>query len=340
MKLSYFQLEPHLKKNLSPIYIVSGEELLLKQEALLAIRETAKQAGFIERIRLSPDAGYEWEKLHTLLNAASLLAEQQLIEIDFHDSAPNKIASKIMQEYGQRPSSQRILVIDIGKIDNKIAKSPWFQALEKNGILVTIWPIPREQLPQWILQRVKKYQLSINQPAAQLLTDYVEGNLVAAAQAIEKLSLLSMITINEDTIRNIFNDESRFTIFDFVEALIAQDKSRTLPILETLKAEKTEPTLILWGITRELRLLASLAAQLKQGLTYENLFQQHRVYSRRQTAIRNFLKNHSEETCWELLTHAAEIDRSIKGALPGNPWDRLQLFCLRVGSGVTPTIRV
>ena len=33
MKLSYFQLEPHIKKKISPLYLLSGEDPFLKQEA-------------------------------------------------------------------------------------------------------------------------------------------------------------------------------------------------------------------------------------------------------------------------------------------------------------------
>lgn len=333
MKLTYFQLEPHLTKQLASIYLISGEELLLKQDAIHLIRKAAKKSGFNERVRITSEAGFEWEQLYSLLYSKSLLAEKRLFELDFRDAAPNKIASQILQEYAENPAPDHILLINMGKIDSKIAKSAWYKSLEKMAIVISIWPIPREQLPQWIQQRARKYKLQFNPDAANLLADYVEGNLIAAAQAIEKIYLLKpQTTIDTHLIQTLLTDESHFTVFDFIENIIAGDLSRTMHILETLKAEGTEPVLIVWGIARELRLLADLAQQLEQGQTYEQLFQAQRIFSRRQAAIRHFLTHFTAGDCWRLLTHVAEIDRIIKGAVIGNIWDSLQLFCLRMAS--------
>lgn len=331
MKLTSFQLEQHLAKTLAAIYIISGDELLLKQDAIRLIRAAAKQAGYSERIRIAPEAGFDWEQLYLILNSTSLLADKRLIELDFRDTTPNKAASTILQEYGNNPSKDNVLLIDIGKIDDKISRSAWYKALEKPGMVINIWPIPREQLPQWIMQRAKKYKIQMQQDAAVLLADYVEGNLIAAAQTLEKIYLLQPQTpVNADMIQSILTDESHYTIFDFVECVITRDKSRALHILDSLKNEGIEAVLILWGITRELRILADMARQIKQGSTCDTLFQSQRIFARRQPAIRQFLMRSTAENCWNYLMHAAEIDRIIKGAAPGDSWNALQLFCLRL----------
>jgi DNA polymerase-3 subunit delta len=331
MKLNYSQLELHLAKQLAWIYIISGEELFLKQDAIQLIRKSAKRNGYNEHIRLAPEAGFDWEQLYSSLYARSLLAEKRLIEIDFRDSTPNKTASKILQEYAEKPASDTILLINMGKADDKITKSAWYKALEKTAIAIPVWPIPREQLPQWIQQRARKYKLQVQPDAANLLADFVEGNLIAAAQTIEKMYLLRLEKpLDADTIQTILSDESHFTVFDFIDSLIAGNKPRTLHILETLKTEGLEPVLILWGITRELRLLADYAQQIQQGCHYEQLFQKQRIFSRRQPAVRHFLNTHTAPDCWQYLKHATEIDQMIKGAALGNVWDSLQLLCLRM----------
>jgi DNA polymerase III subunit delta len=331
MKLSYAQLGPHLASTLSPVYIVSGDELLLKLEAVQMIRKAAKRVGYSERTRLLPEAGFDWEQLYTLLYSGSLLAEKRLIELDCRDALPNKTAAAILETYGKTPSPHHLLLIDIGKIDDKIAKSAWYKALEKIGMVVTIWPLAREQLPQWIMQRAKKYKLTLTPAAAHLLSDYIEGNLVAAAQALEKIYLLKPdAPVDIDLIQALITNESHFTVFDFIESLIAGDKARTLAILDSLKDEGTEPVLILWGITREIRLLLELTKERNLGQPYDKLFQKHRIFARRQAGIRRFLNAFSSEDQWHFLRHAAHLDQVIKGATPGNIWDDLQLFCLRM----------
>ncbi|VVC76235.1 DNA polymerase III subunit delta [Aquicella siphonis] len=331
MKLTYFQLEPHLARQLAAVYIFSGDELLLKQDALSLLRKAARKAGFSGRVRIPPEAGFDWEQLYSLLYSTPLLAEKRLFELDFRDSGPNKAAAKILQEYAKNPVPDIILSLDTGKIDSKTAKSAWYQSLEKAGVVISLWPIPREQLPQWMIQRARKYKLSLQPDAAGLLADYVEGNLTAAAQAIEKIYLLQpQKPVDIELIQNVLTDESRFTLFDFIDSLIAGDTPRTLHVLEALRAEDTEPVLVLWGIARELRLLADYARRIREGCTYEQLFQQQRIFPRRQAAVRRFLDRFSAADCRGLLVHAAEIDRVIKGAVKGAAWDCLRLFCLRL----------
>ena len=331
MKLNLAQLDTHLKKTLAPIYIIGGDELLLKQDALNLIRKTAKHIGFSERTRLTPDGGFDWDDLHNELYGTSLLAEKRIIELDLRSATPNKSANSVLQDYAAKPVSDHLLLIDISKIDDKISKSAWYKALEKAGVVINIWPIQRDQLPQWIINRTKKYKLSINLDAANLLAEHIEGNLSAAAQAIEKIYLLQPTqTIDTELVKALLTDESRFTIFDFLENLIAGNKTRSLHVLDNLKDEGVEPVLIIWGITRELRILANLAQQKAQGTPVEALLQSHRIFFGRQTAFRRFLNRASATDCWQLLTQAADIDRVIKGATPGNVWDSLQLFCLRL----------
>jgi nicotinic acid mononucleotide adenylyltransferase len=73
-----------------------------------------------------------------------------------------------------------------------------------------------------------------------------------------------------------------------------------------------------------------MAIEVKEGLTFDNLFQKYRIFARRQSAIRHFLTKTSLEDCWHHLKHAADIDKIIKGAVSGNIWESLQLFCLRL----------
>jgi DNA polymerase-3 subunit delta len=332
MKLTAAQLDKHLTSTLAPVYLISGEELILKQDIFNAIRQAAKSAGFTERQRLTAEAGFDWEQLYSALYAKSLFAEKRVLEFDFTQLSPNKSASEVLKEYSNNPNNENVLLINLPKVDDKIAKSAWYKALEKIGVTIPLWPIPREQMPAWIMQRAKRYKMQMPHEAAALLTDYVEGNLSAAIQALEKIYLLQpKEAIDADLIAQVFADESRFTIFDFTEHLLMGDLARALRILTGLKTDGVEPVLILWSLTRELRLLADFSQQIQQGKSLEPLLQAQRIFFRRQTAFRRFLTRTSHQDCFGLLEKAAHLDRLIKGA-PGNVWDALQLFCLRIGA--------
>lgn len=46
------------------------------------------------------------------------------------------------------------------------------------------------QLPRWLAARAKQHQLQLDDAASQLLCYCYEGNLLALAQALERLALL------------------------------------------------------------------------------------------------------------------------------------------------------
>jgi DNA polymerase III subunit delta len=331
MKLTYFQLEQQIAKQLAPAYMIGGEELLSRQDTLNMIRKAAKQAGFTERVKFAPEAAADWEQLFSILNSGSLMADKRIIELDFTTSQPNKAAAAILCDYAERPSPDTLLLISLNKIDDKVTKSAWYKSLDKIGVSVPIWPVTRDQLPQWLHARAKKYKLQLQQDAVNMLADFVEGNLSAAAQAIEKLYLLRPEkTVDCAMVETALTDESSFSVFDLVEHTLTGDKARTLHILENLKNDGTEATLVLWSLTRELRLLADIAREQQEGKTLEYLFQKYRIFTRRQPAMRRALSRMTPDKCWQQLSSAAHIDTLIKGAAPGNTWNALELLCLRL----------
>src|SRR3990167_2803778 len=161
MKLSYLQLEKQINKILAPIYLISGDELLLVQETLDLIRSSAQKAGFSERVKLTADANPEWgEMLYTEAHSLSLFNERRIFELDLRNVKFNQASSHLLQAYANHPDPNTLLLIEIHKLDKKNEQSSWYKAIEKNGVATQIWPIPQEQMPAWIIKRAKKMNLS------------------------------------------------------------------------------------------------------------------------------------------------------------------------------------
>ncbi|OAI48412.1 hypothetical protein AYO45_05030 [Gammaproteobacteria bacterium SCGC AG-212-F23] len=320
MKLSLQQLSLHLNQSLASIYLLSGDEPLLAIEASNLIKKTAADKGFSEHTRIHTEANNDWGKtLYHVAHSLSLFSTKQIIELNLTTIKFNQTNTKLLQEYAQQPANDVVLLIQTEKIDTKTEQTKWFQTIEKNSIFIPLWPIPANHLPQWILQRAKQLGLTITQDAAILLAEQVEGNLFAAAQEIEKLTLLNLSeTIDKSTIENTITDNTRFDVFNLVDSILLGNSERALRILKNLFAEGIEPTLILWAITRELRTLADIISKQKQGINLTTLFSQHRIWEKRQGAVKTFLKNNTLETCQQHLITAAHIDRLIKGAETGN----------------------
>src|ERR1041385_7525511 len=81
MRLYPNQLHAHLARGLAPIYVVGGEEPLLVEESLDAIRAAARKQGYAEREVLEVDAGFDWQRLVEAYASLSLFSSRRLIEL-------------------------------------------------------------------------------------------------------------------------------------------------------------------------------------------------------------------------------------------------------------------
>ena len=166
-----------------------------------------------------------------------------------------------------------------------------------------------------------------------MLAERVEGNLLAAAQEVEKLLLLyGEGAIGVEQVEEGVADSARYDIFQLVDTALLGDAARTSRVIEGLRAEGVEPVLVLWALMREIRTLAQMAEELSQGASIEALMGQFRVWEKRKGPVRAGLKRHTLKRWLQLLRRAGRIDRMIKGIEPGNPWDELlQLALLMAG---------
>lgn len=331
MRLRSDQLTAHAARPLLPIYLVSGDEPLQLNEAVDALRAAARKQGFTEREVLEVETGFDWSALAAAGSSLSLFAERKLIELRLPSGKPGDAGAKALSAYAAAPSPDNLLLISCGKLDKQQQKSKWFTALESAGAVIQIWPVEPRALPVWVRQRLQARGLQPTPEAAQLLAERVEGNLLAAAQEVEKLALLHGAgPLDTDQVRAAVADSARYDVFELADAALGGDVTRCARILEGLRGEGDEPVLILWALVREVRALALIAAGQAAGTPPEALFQQHKVWDKRRPLYQAALKRHGLRRWYALLRRAARLDRICKGAEPGNPWDELLQFSLLI----------
>jgi DNA polymerase III subunit delta len=331
MKILYSQLKMHLAKQLSPLYLISTDEILLAEEAATLIRKVAFEKGFTENICTTFETVADWEAiLYSDTHTLSLFSTKKIVEFNFQLTKFNSAHGKILEEYALKPLDSVLLIVRTPKLDAKIEKSVWYKTLEKHAVIIPIKPIPLEQLPAWIIERAKTLELQLTQDAAYALSYRMEGNLLGLAQEIEKLSLLeSKKTIDLKTIENMVTDNAQYDIFDLVGACTRNDKKRAIQILQNL-ANNTEPTLVLWALTRELRMLADIFQQTKEGRSLSTLFEKHRIFGKHEASVKSFIQRRSLKDCLDALLQAARVDRVIKGVETGDPWMALEQLSLNI----------
>ncbi|SIS45359.1 DNA polymerase III subunit delta [Neptunomonas antarctica] len=321
MKLTPEQLTGHLQQPHAPVYLVSGDEPLLSAECCDQLRSAFRQKGFSEREVLHVEGQFKWEYLLECANALSLFAEQKLIEIRLGSHKINKAASDIIQEYIAHAPPENILLIIADKLDAAAKKSAWHKSIEQKGVFIEIWPVDINQLAGWIRHRAASKNMQLDDAATQLLCDRVEGNLLAAKQELDKLHLLypSGVLTAEQIIEAV-SDNSRYDVYALMDAIALGQSERCIKILNVLRQEGTEPPIVLWALTREIRTLYAIRQGLDRGLLYETICQKERIWGKRKQTLRRCADRLSINTLEELLNISQQLDKVIKGMGTGSPW--------------------
>jgi len=339
MRIQTKQLDRELKNKLLPVYLVSGDEPLLVQEALDSIRAACKLSGCDERKILDVDRKFNWASLSEEANSLSLFAERTLTELRLGKSKPGNPGAKALQSYCQQLPEDKILLISAAKMTTATLKSKWCSAIDKIGGIIQVWPITLNEMPQWIAQRARKMGLQIERDAIALLSDRLEGNLLAAQQELEKLKLLNDGSpINTETVLASVSDSAKYDIFNLTDACLSGDSKLVAKIVSSLKVEGLEPTYALWALSKEVRTVLALTHAFQKALPPQAIFKQFGIFQKRQTTLTQAAKRHKTTNLKILLDKCKQTDDLIKGVEKGlNPWDLL--LDIALGLAGSPVLR-
>lgn len=334
MKLSGKQLGQQLTRSLATCYLVSGDEPLLVSEALDLIRKKARDEGFALRELFVATTGFNWDELSASAGTMSLFGDKRIIELQLPTGKPGRQGSATIVDMIAKAGSDILFIVRTPKLDKSTAASKWAKALESAGVMVQIWPIDLRELAPWIQARMRAAGLQPDREAVRLIADRVEGNLLAAQQEIEKLRLIcgeGPVTAAEADAA--VADSSRFDVYKLVDAAVGGDARRALRVLAGVKTEGTEAVIVMWALTRELRVLAGLADSVQNGTDLGGALRKARVWQNRQGIVRSCVSRHSVQDFFSLLKLARRADAAAKGQSGEDGWQLATEIVLGLAMG-------
>jgi len=333
MRIKPDQLNATLQKGLLPIYFISGDEPLQLGELADAIRKAAKQAGFENREILSAETGFEWRQLAFAADSMSIFADKKIIDLRIPSGTPGAEGAKALNNYCDRLPEDTLLLITAGKVAGSSLKSKWLEALDKKGVVIQVWPLEGQDLLRWLEQRMHQRGLSTDTEGLRILASRIEGNLLAAAQEIEKLYVLyGTGKLSSQQIFDVVADSSRYDVFKLMDCVLAANVSRILKVLSGLRSEGIAPPIVLWALTRDARLLIKIKLALSQGQNKDLVFKNNQIWDKRKQLVSNALNRLSDHDLNEVLVLSAKADRQIKGQEQGDVWEILLAICLKFTS--------
>lgn len=334
MAPAYLKQLPQSESAIKPITLVYGEEPLYIRRVVDGWRSSLKAQDYLQRDRYEVDATFKWDELRMETQAGTLFADQRLIELNMPKGTPGKDGTAFIQQWceisaGNPPEICLLIICE--KLDGRQLKSKWVQAIESAGIVVQSRPIEGVALQKWCQQRAQEVGLTLTAEAAALLAERVEGNLLAADQEIEKLGLLFAPGSEiqpQDVVENVA-DQAHYQLFALSAAMLLGRPQHALQILHRLHQEGLEAPIVLWLLSKEVRLLIAIGQkQAQQPLT--QVFKQLGIWSSKQSEFQAALRRHDALYWQALLPKALEVDLMIKGVRPGDEWQGLSELVFKI----------
>lgn len=331
MKINADNLAAQLCRTLPHIALVSGDEPLLVGEACDAIRVKARESGFTERDLQFAERGFDWQALRMVSRSMSLFADKRLIEVRLGGAKIDQAASAVIGDLAATKMDDTLILIVADKLDARAQSAKWVTSIERAGWFVQIWPIDLPRLPAWIRARMTQHGLQAEADVAGLIADRVEGNLLAAHQEIERLALLHpQEKITAEIVLEAVADSARYDVLQVGLAAMSGNTARAVRVLEGLRAEGVDATVVLWGINKDLQWLARVAHLLRGGQSADAAMNSEYVWRPRQSAMKQALARLKLPTIYALLRDAANVDRAIKGVRRSDAWLELQALVARM----------
>lgn len=338
MSLRPDQLAAHLDRgDLAPAWLVAGREPLLVLEAADAIRTAARAQGVAEREVYEFEgrqSAADWDAVEASLGAPSLFASRRLIELRVPTGKPDKAGEKLIQAFCAAPPEDVVLML-VAQDWSRRHGGKWATAIEQVGRSVVCWEVKPHELTGWIDRRLRSRGLRADREAVALLAERVDGNLLAAAQEIDKLVLLAEAgAIDAGRMAALVADSARFNVFRLMEAVLNGQPAQAVRMLHGLRAEGEAVPALMGMVVRELETVAGVAQAREGGQALPAAFRARGVWDTKQPMYRRALERHATPAWARFVAGAGVVDRIAKGrGGPGEPddaWLALERLLLSV----------
>jgi DNA polymerase-3 subunit delta len=318
---------------LPPAWLIAGPEPLLVLEAADAVRAAAREQGISEREVFEAEGNQrepDWGALEASFNAPSLFSSRRLVELRLPTGKPGVEGAKVICGFCADPPGDVCLLVTCGEWSQKHG-GKWSQAIGQSGVIVNASSIKPHELPDWIDRRLRGKGLKADRDAVQRLAERVEGNLLAAAQEIDKLALLSDGgTLDAARMEALVADAARFDVFRLVDAAMNGQGALVSRMIAGLRAEGDSVLALLGMVVKELQRAAAVARVHARGGNLAAEFRAQQIWESKQAAYRRALQRHPAARWERFVADAGLVDRIAKGRASGDAWVTLERLLLAV----------
>lgn len=301
--------------NPTGLWLIHGDEPLIASWLLDNWRKHWHETQ-VERKRLELKSAKTWHEALGEFSAIGLFSSQTVVELHGNHK-PDKAGLAALKQFCEQPNDNCLIVI-MPTQDYKAQKTVFFkQCMQLGNVIDT--SIRNEKDRRDLLSiKAAEFGIALDNNSWQMLLEQTQNNLLAAYQALWRVSDLAVINNTEsavtvDLLKPALVAQSRYNQYDLTEQILLGNVAKVVEILNYLKESGEAPSLLLWNLAKDARILS----QLKAGVEMAKL----PVWGNKQRLYQNAAARVDFHTSRQWADLLLNIDKAIKGLNPTPVWE-------------------
>lgn len=230
--------------DLAPVYYVTGDEDMLKDDLIAAIADAALDPAARDFNFDNRSAGdLDGEALHTLIETPPMLADRRVVVVrGLEQWRRNAKVWAVLEAYLPNPSPTTVLILThrTGKAPSggREKEEKPHAPVSAHARTVTAAGLAPDQVHRWVVKRAQRAGLTLDDDAAAHLVQAVRGDLASLAMEIEKLAAAAPTggAVTTDDVAALVGVRRGETLHDWVDAALAREVPRAVELVDVVLA--------------------------------------------------------------------------------------------------------
>lgn len=308
-------------------FLITGGELILKQEVVEIILVKLKSAGFNEKVSISQDELERMQEIASRNMGGSLFQENLILHIK-HTSGkfPEKI--KLFLEDAKIFNSPNIALIVESSIEKTPASGTWIKNFDANGLIINCSKLKIMEEKIWLKRQLNFLPKDLLPIFGSSIFQNNEANLLGQKNEV---SLLKLLFLNQDKMSEAKTDHiifgSGISAFELEDLLLNRDFKKALKTINFMKEhDRQNSAPIIWIIAKVINsCLESLKSSNKKSALINS-----GVWSSKINLYLNLIKQATAKEFLSLNEEILKVDLINKGLMRAETWEQIERVILKL----------
>lgn len=322
------------KGSVSPVYLLTGEDLFRKQELIKQITAAVHPDDF-NIYSSSADKADMGEAL-ALANTAPVFSDKRLVVLTGIEKL-RKDPKEALIRYLENPLETTVLVLTHDDSKKFKTEKALAAAAAAHGDVANFDELKHEELAMWVKNRLKEQGLNGTFDAVETLCEAVGADLNALAQEIEKLALYTADredkNISKDDVLagvGFSKEENPFALSNAVQYM---NKNRAIALADKLLDSGEDPIGVLGKISYPVLKMARIKRMANAGMAPAEITRAAGLMFWESSLVNNARNFPSEEIFLKTLDRIIETDKAFKTSTASDPKTAIKGVLMTLFSG-------